>query len=241
MIISGCQTSSLYFATDTSAGLMDVSGNSKVPDKLSFGFKRNEILIIPEEGIGESNNDLQPVLSILDSDFTWFSGSRIEEAFATGAASTCAAYHSALASLGDADEGATEYLEGLGFTEANSCPVSNVKQENENTRWTVRKNNSLVFEAKTAFSVAKFSYGETEAPNVSLLNYKRRVASIIPLFDKDSQVRSVYSDFCFNSMKGADDEGHGTLVKQAYATGLAAIMVAKTAVDFGVSGSCEHQ
>ncbi|MBV1878461.1 MAG: hypothetical protein KUG79_12520 [Pseudomonadales bacterium] len=246
-LVSGCQTNSLYFATDTSVGLMDIAGDSKVPDKVSIGFKRSELLLIPPQDITDtSNNKLQPVLGTLNADLTWFKGSNIKEVYATGDAANCAAYGLALRSLSPTDSTDSDFTNAkasllelgfLGDKPADGtgvldplCPSIPNTDQSESDAWVVGKDNSLIFEARTAFSIAKLSYGETESANMSLLSYKRRVGSIIPLFDKNSTVRSVYSDFCFNSMKnGTEDKG--TIIKQGYATGLAAIMVARLISD----------
>ena len=80
----GC-SKNLYFGTSTSVGL-DVSGTSKIPNKVSFAFNRAEVAIVPDDSNGNSHS----VFASLDSEWTWFNGFIIKQTFATGEAANIA-------------------------------------------------------------------------------------------------------------------------------------------------------
>lgn len=80
MLSTGC-TKNLYFGTSTSVGL-DVSGTSKIPNKVSFAFDREEVAIVPDDDAGNAHS----VFAALDSEWTWFNGFIVKQTFATGEA-----------------------------------------------------------------------------------------------------------------------------------------------------------
>ena len=87
-LLVGCG-SNLYFGTATSVGL-NVSGTSKLPNKISFAYDRGEVAIVPDDSAGNPHS----VFGSLDSEWTWIDGFYVTQNFATGEAADLVAKES---------------------------------------------------------------------------------------------------------------------------------------------------
>ena len=201
--LAGC-AHNVYFTTSSSIGL-DVSGTAQVPNKISFAFQRFEGAIVPNKSDGSAHS----VLGKLEADpFTWFSGQKITQLFATGEAA-----------INAAEAGVVSNAIPVNIAVAN--PVSPVYPGDDK---------SLVFVTRTTIGL-DLSAGE---PNISphlLLGYKRLETSAIPIPDPSREVRPVYANFLIDT-HSADTDGavvgvKGVKIVQAFATGKAAVLLSR--------------
>jgi hypothetical protein len=196
-LISGC-ANHLYFGTSTSIGL-DVSGTSKIPNKVSFAFSRAEVAIVPDDSEGNAHS----VFGSLDSEWTWFNGFIIKQAFATGDA---------------ADIIASE-----------PAPAKSLSNQSNNSQ-TSRK--PLLFTTGTKLGI-DIEFGQTaDAPASLLVGYRRAEMTLMPDVEGEKKLDPVLADISIisedQSLPNIPDwpQLGGVRMKQRFATGQAAINAA---------------
>lgn len=201
LLTSGC-ANKLVFTTKSSIGL-DVSGTAEVPNKVSFSYNRQELSIVPRK----SNGDAHSVYGGLDADIGFWSGSVIKQTFATGIAADLAS--------------------GGALPAAAAAATQNTETD------------SLVFCTATTFGL-HLSAGDGQVQPNMLMGYRRGEAAYIPVPDPAQEVRPVYADLLINT-KDSDDPAaravtthfpsanSGVRIKQSFATGQAAINLARDA------------
>lgn len=205
VLLTGC-ANRLVFTTQTSLGL-DVSGTAQVPNKVSLSYNRYEAAIVPRK----TNGDAHSVYGGLDADISFIKGSTIQQTFTTGEAAKLAT--------------------GSGTAPTNSSGTANTDAA------------PLIFVTGTTFGL-HLTAGEQElAPNL-LMGYRRSEATVIPVPDAAQEVRPVYADILINTKDNPSlgktngtatpittnfPAVSGTRIKQSFATGTAAINLAKDA------------
>lgn len=225
-LLASCQQRVL-FVTQSSIGL-DVSGTANYPNKVSFSYNRYEGAIVPRK-TGAATNESHSIFGGMDADVGFGIPPKydIKQVFATGRAAM-------LATQRDHDSEA-------------AIPDEPVFSSNDKK--------PLVFFTSTTFGL-HLTLGEQEmAPN-ALLGYRRSEAAVIPVPVSSNEVRSVYADIRISnseravggtnssvvagleSATNAPDlkasaigkliRGDGVHIKQSFATGRAAEILART-------------
>lgn len=142
----------------------------------------------------------------------------VEEEFATGQAAECAA--------------------------ASSTANMNLADEKK-----VTTKGSLIFGSYTSASFIDLNFGSANPFSGASIGYKRETATVIPITE-DGHLRSVYAKTKINSLALSSSESSGTKTdgvrfQQVFATGKAAVYVAKEKVasmtDSQISNACTPQ
>ncbi len=191
LLFSSC-SSDIIFATHTSTGL-DVSGDiAKVPDHISLGFRRRELVYVGKE-VPKSAS----VLGKLDSQTNWNGGIAIRETFATGPVAASIA-------AGEIPRPENEAAVTDETTDSSQSPVV----------LPTIINHPVVFASRSRFGFG-FSIGGSDDDAIPTLQvgYSRRVAThmhVDPATTKNGQIPSVLAD---TSVHGSGILGANTAPK----------------------------
>jgi hypothetical protein len=200
LLISGC-ANGLYFGTKTKWGL-EATGTATAPVSVGLTYHRGEAVVIPENEAGRTYS----VFGGSDNDFSWFNGLAVSQRFATGDAAVIAA--------------------------------GGTVEENEKTN--DAQHGKLVFTTGTTFGLdLRYSSSAAQSPGL-LAGYRREEGVFIPTKPSAVEANSVYADISIVYSPDGDAAkldaiepdrrprlSGGARIKQRFATGAAARLVAK--------------
>ncbi|NJM55086.1 MAG: hypothetical protein HC841_03450 [Verrucomicrobiae bacterium] len=220
MLVTGGCSNKLTFVTHTSLGL-DVSGSTQFPDRVSLTYNRQEFAHVPEKRDGESHS----VYGGLDSDIGFWSGAVIKQTFATG----------------EAAQEATKPKPPRHEPPQPCCPTCQKSDPCEcDPKPHQDTGDPLLFSTSSTYGL-HLSFGDGQIKPTLLMGFRRVEATYIPISDSSKEVRPIYADILINSKPDDTPDtapawkvtsdfptgNYSVRIKQAFATGQAAINLAK--------------
>ena len=214
LFLFGCGTG-LYFGTATSVGL-DVSGTSKMPDKISFAYDRAEVVIVPDDSSGRPHS----VFASLDSEWTWLDGFYVSQVFATGEA----------AKIVTTEGAAVETTEAKGAKPGKAAESKTTTAPPGGNEPADSKGSGmpLLFVTGTKLGIAIEIGQTTSAPMSLLVGYRRAEMTLMPDAAGKNDIESVFADMTIDSRDITTTTRPelptfgGVRIKQRIATGEAA-------------------
>lgn len=224
IVLSGCSAkNNLYFGTSTSVGL-DVVGTPASPISASFAYKRAEVTFSEQK----KGQEPYSVLGTLDMDVDFWAGTKVDQHFATGAASEVAAYQGLLNAQGQGNAILTDTektekkdkIKALINDPSGSTGNAACTQDSTDTS----KDQKFLFVTGSTIGI---DIDASKADPHVVIGYKRLESAYVPVCKTDGKVGSVYSRMQFDSQSDNVSKFFtNTGIKQSFATGTAAKILA---------------
>ncbi|PHS39584.1 MAG: hypothetical protein COB07_05910 [Sulfurovum sp.] len=196
----------LYFATGTGLNVEARSSADTIPT-LALGYKRYEFVRMPK-----TDGKKYSIIGTVDNNISFWNGSKISQKFATGQAAVRAA-------------------------EAHMSPIK--KEENErklaskakklSTSNKTKKSEVLFLSTSTVFGM-DIELGADNVEQKVMLGFKRNEITHFPVNEEQDELNSVYTDILIDNRADNLSDGN-TIIKQSFATGIAAEILANKHAD----------
>jgi hypothetical protein len=210
IVLAGCSAKeNLYFGTGTSVGL-DIVGTPTSPVSASLAYKRTEVSFSKQQ----KGQNPYSVLGVLDMNVDFWAGTKVDQHFATGAASKIAAYEGLKINQNQSEAAITENKIKQLIDNSPSIPVGAAKKQDQ----------KFLFVTGSTIGI---NLDVSRADPHAVVGYKRSENAYIPVSKDNGTVGSVYSRMQFDSQSDKSSVMFtNTEIKQSFATGTAARILA---------------